>query len=238
MTWGAGWVVAEDRGLLLQQARYNARVAAIDVPGVKAINLIVGLEQFKPSAQTEREVAKQTGVVLKAGAKGRAVLHDIDVYDAGINAYFAYTHQSVAPFTRNDIYALDALKGQFVGQGGGKQALNGEFLSSLERRLGARRGFAVFNDLREANDPEAPVSVPGRVRFQPPPKSLSGNVLLDPGSLSASVSQTVAGGAADTAQASNILMVSGARSATHHPIMVAGPADRLRLSRPDDGDGP
>jgi len=33
LTWGAGWAIAEDRGLLLQQARYNAHVAAIDAPG-------------------------------------------------------------------------------------------------------------------------------------------------------------------------------------------------------------
>ncbi len=32
--WAAGWIAAEDRGLLLQQARYNARVAAIDAPGL------------------------------------------------------------------------------------------------------------------------------------------------------------------------------------------------------------
>src|SRR5581483_4686532 len=35
--WAAGWIAAEDRGLLLQQARYNARVAAIDVPGLSAL---------------------------------------------------------------------------------------------------------------------------------------------------------------------------------------------------------
>ena len=223
VTWGAGWVVAEDRGLLLLQARYDSRVAAIDAPGVKAIDLITGLKQFKPSAQTEREVAKQTGVLLAAGAKGRAVLHDIDVYLQGINAYFSATGQSVARFTRNDVYALEALKGQFVGQGGGKQALGSELLSSLERRLGARRGYSVWSDLHEANDPEAPVSLPGHVRFQPPARSLTGNVLLDPGSLSPSAAQTLSAPDSTSAQASNILMVSGARSATGHPIMVAGP---------------
>ena len=31
----AGWIAAEDRGLLLQQARYNARVAAIDANGLE-----------------------------------------------------------------------------------------------------------------------------------------------------------------------------------------------------------
>ena len=49
----AGWVSAEDRGLLLEQARYNSRVAAIDAPGLSAIGLTAGLQSFKPSAQTE-----------------------------------------------------------------------------------------------------------------------------------------------------------------------------------------
>ena len=46
VTFGAGWVMAQDRALLLEQARYNARVAAIDAPGLTAINLIVGLRSF------------------------------------------------------------------------------------------------------------------------------------------------------------------------------------------------
>src|SRR4051794_13457148 len=34
--WADGWLLAEDRQLLLEQARYNSRVAAIGVPGVTA----------------------------------------------------------------------------------------------------------------------------------------------------------------------------------------------------------
>ena len=33
VTWGAGWVVAEDRGLLLHEARYVCLLAAVDAPG-------------------------------------------------------------------------------------------------------------------------------------------------------------------------------------------------------------
>lgn len=223
VTYGAGWVTAEDRGLLLEQARYDGLVAAVDAPGLSALNLVASLKTFKPSAQTEREVARQTGVLLAAGAKGRLVLHDIDTYLAGINAYFAFTHQPVAPFTRVDIYAFNALKDQFVGEGGGDEAVRSEFLAGLEHRLGARRGMQVFDDLREANDPEAPVSVPGRVRFQAAPRSLSGNVVLDNGSLTVSATAALATEQRYRQKASNILMVSGRRSATHHPIMVAGP---------------
>src|SRR5450755_1126745 len=117
VTWGAGWVEAEDRGLLLQQARYDARVAAIDAPGLSALNLISNLESFKPSAQTEHEVARQTGSLLAAGANGRGVLHDLTVYLQGMNAYFKAQNSTAPPFTLTDIYALNALKDQFVGEG-------------------------------------------------------------------------------------------------------------------------
>ena len=229
VTWGAGWVVAEDRGLLLQEARYLARLAAIDAPGQNVIGLIGSVGSFKPTAQTEREVGAQTSALLAAGPEGRAILNDIDVYVAGINAYLAaHNHMlgiytNVPDFTRTDVYAFNAVKDQFVGEGGGNQATNAEFLSALERRLGAARGQAVWNDLREAYDPEAPASVPGHVMLQPKPRSTSGNVLLDPGSLTPAASASLAEEHAARAHASNALLVSGARSATHHPIMVAGP---------------
>jgi acyl-homoserine lactone acylase PvdQ len=223
VTWGAGWAIAQDRGLLLQQARYDTRVAAIDAPGLSAINLIGNLENFKPSAQTEREVAKQAKVLLSHGAEGRAVMHDIDVYLQGINAQFKAQGSTAAPFTRTDIFAVNALKDQFVGEGGGDEAVRSEFLSALDRKLGAKRGTAVYDDLREANDPDAPVSVPGHVRFQAPPRDDSGNVLLDPGSLSSSAARALNNSRKFRAHASNELMVSGARSSTHHPLMVAGP---------------
>ena len=222
LTWASGWVEAEDQGLLLGEARYLGRLAAIDAPGLSAIGLIADLDSFTPSKQTENEVAKQTQALQAAGAEGRAVLRDIDLYLDGINA-FQSAHGAKPNYTRNDIYALNAIKDQFVGEGGGNQALNSEFLSSLRKHLGARKGWKVFNDLREAYDPEAPASVPGHVQFQPKPKSMSGNVMLDPGSLSSAASDSLANQDRYRGHASNELMVSGARSATHHPIMVAGP---------------
>jgi acyl-homoserine lactone acylase PvdQ len=223
VTWGAGWVLAEQRGLLLSQARYDSLVAAIDAPGLSALGLVSSLQNFTPSAQTVHEVSKQTGALLAAGAKGRAVLHDIDIYLQGINAYFAAHGSKAPPFTRTDIYGFNALKDQFVGEGGGDEAVRSEFLSSLQRRFGTKRGHAIWTDLREANDPEAPVSVPGHVQFQAPPSSTRGNVILDGQSLTRSTDQALAAQRDSRGHASNALLVSGARSATHHPIMVAGP---------------
>jgi acyl-homoserine lactone acylase PvdQ len=223
VTWGAGWVLAEDRGLLLSEARYLSMLAAIDAPGYSAIGLIGNLASFKPTQQTINEVSKQTTALMQAGPRGQAVLHDIDVYLQGINAYLQTNNPSATRFTRTDIYAFNALKDQFVGEGGGQQARNGEFLASLEHRLGVKRGYKVWNDLRESNDPEAPASVPGHVQFQPPPMSRSGNVMLDPLSLSSAASHALDVQREFRGRASNALLVSGARSATHHPIMVAGP---------------
>jgi acyl-homoserine lactone acylase PvdQ len=223
VTWGAGWVLAEDRGLLIEQARYDSLVAAIDAPGLSALDLVAALKSFKPSQQTIAEVARQTAALEAAGATGRAVLHDIDVYLQGINAYLKATHSLDAPFTRTDIYAFDALKDQFVGEGGGAQAPRAEFLSALIGRFGATKGRAIWNDLRESNDPEAPVSVPGQVQLQPPPASTRGNVLLDAGSLSASADRALRAARDGSTHASNALLVSAARSAGGHPIMVAGP---------------
>jgi acyl-homoserine lactone acylase PvdQ len=229
VTWGAGWVLAQDRGLLIQQARYDSLVAAIDAPGLSALNLVASLQNFQPSAQTERVVARQTNVLRAAGANGRGVLHDLHVYLAGINAYIdSHNHtlgpfSGVANFTLVDIYAFNALKDQFVGEGGGDEAVRSEFLSALRGRLGARRGTRVWNDLREAYDPEAPTTVPGTVHFQAAPTSTTGNVNLDPGSLSAAATTAVNVQREYRAHASNELMVSAKRSATHHPIMVAGP---------------
>ena len=67
--WAAGWLIAEDRGLLIQQARNNARVASIDAPGLSAIGLVVGLQNFQPSPETEAVVAQQEDA-LGRGRRG------------------------------------------------------------------------------------------------------------------------------------------------------------------------
>jgi acyl-homoserine lactone acylase PvdQ len=222
--WAAGWIAAEDRGLLLQQARYNARVAAIDAPGLDALSLIAGLENFQPSPQTEAEIAKQTQVLEAAGAEGQAVLHDIDVFISGINDYLAINSPSAAPFTRNDIYALNALKGQFVGQGGGDEARRSQFLGGLIDRLGKKRGMSVFNDLRQFKIRDLETSVDGRFPYGSIPENAKGSVILDANSFVETPSAPNAKPVPHRpAQASNTLMITAEQSKTGYPLMVGGP---------------
>jgi acyl-homoserine lactone acylase PvdQ len=222
--WAAGWIAAQDRGLLLNQARYNARVAAIDAPGLSALGLIAGLESFQPSAQTEAEVAKQSQVLEAAGPEGQAVLHDIDVFISGINDYLALNSPSTSPFTRNDIFALNALKGQFVGQGGGDESRRSQFLGGLIQRLGEKKGMSVFNDLRQFKIRDLEPSVDGRFPYGSIPKNAKGSVVLDHNSFVETPSAPNARPVPHRPiTASNTLMITAERSKTGEPLMVGGP---------------
>jgi acyl-homoserine lactone acylase PvdQ len=239
LTWAAGWVVAEDRGPLLAQARFNARVAAVDAPGLSAIALVSGLRTFLPSAQTEAEVGRQTRVLRAAGRKGRRLLHDIDIYVAGINARQRAAGSDAPRWTRNDIYALNALKGQFLGQGGGDEARRSMFLSGLQQRLGPQSGQLVFDDLRQHDPADHPTSIGGTFPYAQIPGSKAGNRIVDRDSLrpwvygpaggapsvgtAAAARAAAAAPAAAGPHASNVLMLAGDRSANGRPLFVGGP---------------
>ena len=232
-TFAAGYVVATDQGLLLDQARRNGVAGLIDLPGVPAITLILGLYDYKPSADVLADAtARQTKSIQAQGAQGAQLLRDIDIYLAGINARIAEASPSTPRFTRTDIYALNAVKAQFLGEGGGQETENGLFLDALRDRLGERRGTGVFEDLRARNDPEATVTT---ARSFPQPKvgatRPKGLVRIGKGTFKSSAVR-LPGGAASAAsslaaaerrQASNILIVSGSRSATGAPLFVGGP---------------
>ena len=73
VTFGAGWALAQDRELLLEQARYNARVAAVDAPGPEAIDLIVGPQEL-PAERADRARGAQGGrqAAERYGKRGAA----------------------------------------------------------------------------------------------------------------------------------------------------------------------
>jgi acyl-homoserine lactone acylase PvdQ len=214
--WGAGWVTAEDRLLILQLIRGPGRVAALDGPAFDPSRV------FVPTAATEGALAAQSQLAASLGAKGKEVLRDVDAYTAGLNAYLKIHQPGVTPWTRNDTIAAAAVLGAEYGTGGGDEARRGELLAGLTAQLGAQKGTEVWDDLREQQDPETPVTAP---RSFPYGRSTStaGNVLLDPGSLSASARRYGAALEAGRRSMSNALVVSARRSASGHPVYVAGP---------------
>jgi acyl-homoserine lactone acylase PvdQ len=225
VTFAAGWVTAEDRGLLIQQARGPARVAALDAPGIDAFGLVTTLKTFVASRQADRILSRQDRVLRGYGARGRQVISDFNSYVAGINAFLRFSHSSNPRWTRNDVYAINALAGAIFGRGGGDETNRAMFLDALQKRLGATQGLNTWNDLREIQDPEARVTSPGRFSYGST-SSRRGNVGIDNGSFQAVKSGGAQVATAATHQpphASNFLIVGAKQSTTGHPLFVGGP---------------
>jgi acyl-homoserine lactone acylase PvdQ len=216
VAFGAGWVTAADRGLLLQLIRGPARVAALDVPGLDPLALALTGRSFVPSADAEAFLANQLDAVRSQRTVGPKILALITAYAAGINGYYRARGIPTTPFTANDVVASAALIAARFGTNGGQEAQNAMFLDALEERFGAADARRVFADLREANNPESPVSVPGSFPQQPPAAATTGSVVLDDGSFTGAPR-------APPAFASNALLVGGKRSETGRPLFVAGP---------------
>ena len=216
VAYGAGWVTAADRGLLLQLIRGPARLAALDVPGLDPLALALTGRTFVPSADAEAFLSNQIDALRAQGTIGRRTLVVINAYAAGINGWYRARGIPATPFTANDVVASAALIAARFGTNGGQEVANAMFLDALEDRLGEADARRVFADLREANDPEAPVSVPGSFPYELPAASAPGSVLIDDGSFSGAPLEA-------PAFASNALLVGAKRSQTGHPLFVAGP---------------
>ena len=216
VAYGAGWVTAADRGPLLQLIRGPARVAALDVPGLDPLALALSGKTFVPSSQTEAFLSNQIDAVRSQRSVGPKILALVNAYAAGINGYYRSKGSPTTPFTANDVIASAALIASRFGTNGGQEAQNSMFLDALAERLGEADARRVFADLRESNDPESAASVPGSFPQQVPVSPAPGSVVLDDDSF------TVASLAAP-AFASNALLVGGKKSATGHPLFVAGP---------------
>jgi acyl-homoserine lactone acylase PvdQ len=216
VAFGAGWVTAADRGLLLELIRGLARVAALDVPGLDPFALALSGKTFVPSAEAEAFLSNQLDAVRSQGVVGRKVLALVDAYAAGINGYNRANGIAAAAFTANDVVAAAALIAGRFGTNGGQEARNAMFLDALVDRLGQSEARRVFADLREASDPESPVTVPGSFPQELPSATPTGSVALDDGSF------TGVALAAPPAS-SNALLIGAKRSETRHPLFVAGP---------------
>ena len=216
VAFGAGWVTAADRGLLLQLIRGPARAAALDVPGLDPLALALSGKNFVPSADAEAFLSNQVDALRAQGPTGQRILALANAYSAGINRWYAAKEIPAQRFTINDVIASIALIAARFGANGGQEVQNAMFLDALEGRLGAADARRVFADLRSANDPEAPVTVPGSFPYELPAATTPGSVIVDDGSFTGAPLD-------QPATASNALLVGSKRSQTGHPLFVAGP---------------
>ncbi|MFN8642139.1 MAG: penicillin acylase family protein [Candidatus Binatia bacterium] len=228
VAFGAGWVTARDRGLLLQVGRGPARVAVADVPNIDAFSLVTGIQSFTPSAEAEALVSEQVQLlVTEYGDEGRQVIADAQAYADGVNAYWTAHNVNQPTATVNDIVAVTAFIGSIFGAGGGAEAANADLLAKLQQQLGADVGHQAWEDVMLADDPEAPTTLSRTFNYGPlTGGAVTGSVVLDPGSIqSIDPRQPAALAAAAPARlrASNFLVTAPTRSASRHSLAVMGP---------------
>ena len=112
--WGAGWVAAEDRGLILQLIRGPGRIAALDGPAYDQSR------EFVPSSATETR-AGRASTRSSAAREASELLKEVDAYTAGLNAYLKASKAGYPPWTRNDTVAAAAVLAGQYGVGGGDE---------------------------------------------------------------------------------------------------------------------
>ena len=227
VSFGAGWVTARDRGLLLQIGRGPARVAVADVPNIDAFSLVTSVQAFTPSAAAEALVTQQVQLIATTyGDKGQQIIADAQAYADGVNGYLA-AHGGTPDFTVNDVVAVTAFIGSIFGAGGGGEAANADLLAKLQQSLGADRGYRVWDDVMLADDPEAPTTTRRKMNYGPLTGGLvTGSLVVDPGSIQSidpRIPPAMAGLAPVRHRASNFLVVSPQRSATGNSVAVMGP---------------
>jgi acyl-homoserine lactone acylase PvdQ len=185
VAFGAGWVTARDRGLLLQLGRGPARVAVADVPGIDAFSLVTSGQSFVPSAATEALVTAQQDLLVQTyGDKGREIIADAQAEADGANAYWAATGGDVPPVTVNDVIATTAFIGSIFGAGGGGEASNSNLLAVLQDQLGPVQGHKAWDDAMLSEDPEAPTTTRRKYDYGAlTGGDVTGSITIDAGSI-------------------------------------------------------
>jgi acyl-homoserine lactone acylase PvdQ len=223
---GSGWIAAEDRGLLLRLGLGPAYTAALDVPGINAFELLLTQRSFAPSEQAVQYVSEQKNVLLEKGAKGEQVLHDLEDWVEGVNAYEQTLPEAerLPHVTVTDAIAGFAFIGSIFGNGGGGEVSNSNLLSGLEGKYGASEGLQIFHDLREVNDAEAPTTTSKPFPYDGVPTGPTpGAVVIDHNTIGPAAAQAIAAAKDSQRDASNFLVVGAAHTKNGHPLAVMGP---------------
>lgn len=173
-----GYTAAQDRLWQLEVFRRTARgrLAEAFGPGFVASDVAV-----RTVGYTEDELLAQFSA-LPADERAR-----FQAYADGINRHLAEVKadalgklplefwalgllppQHPEPWTITDSVAFGAFAIRRFGEIGGRELRNQDLLTSLIASHGARRGFAIFNDVRWINDPDSPVTIPTRGAVRTP----------------------------------------------------------------------
>ncbi|GAA2751866.1 penicillin acylase family protein [Kitasatospora cinereorecta] len=264
---GAGYAAAQDRLWVMDLFRHVGRGQLSGFAGGAAANRQLEQSFWQAAPYTEQELQTQIDAIASQGDRARQALADANAYLDGINQYIREAYNSrtfpgeydltghidpitnaggIDPFKLTDLVALASVVGALFGAGGGGELASAQVKQAAEARYGTEAGDAVWQSLREADDPEAVQTLHDGQSFPyaEPPAQPVGTAMPDPGSVvpermiydaTGTGSQTAATAAAGapgvlpgnllTAKhgMSNALLVSGRYTDDGHPVAVFGP---------------
>lgn len=194
--YAVGYATAQERLFLMDVLRRTAEGSTAELLGPTAVpSDSAALGQFDRSpAELTAEVER---LPKDEGAAGRRGLADLKQYVAGINAFIAETRTDPTKLPA-EYLALGALPRDWtladtaaeayllIAQftvAGDAEPLQADILARLQKRLGAARGQALYDDLRHLEDPGAPVTADRAFPSDRPGPGPSGAVRLDAGSI-------------------------------------------------------
>ena len=175
LMFGAGYAQAEARLFTMDVLRHlgSGTLTALVGPGAGDANLLAdeAVRLQSDYSASERQ-AQVTALPSEYGTLGaRAVEYD-DAYTAGINARiaadranpllmpaeYAAVSATPQPWSAADSVAIAAEINNGFDLGGGAQAIDGEIIAELDRRLGSSTARRVFGDISFQNSALAPTT--------------------------------------------------------------------------------
>ncbi|MPY78239.1 MAG: hypothetical protein GEV04_07040 [Actinophytocola sp.] len=268
VAWGAGYAGTLDRMFLMDVLRHAGAARSAEFLGATESNIAMDQQQLRLAPYTPAEARDQMAAAVgRYGEEGRRLLDIADAFIAGINAAqremcpgllpvgpecpveYAALQKKPREWTRADVVYVASLVGGIFGKGGGAEFGNAQWFQKLREKFGEAEARKVYDDLRNKENPESPVTVEqkfpdgGSPELEP---SLPGVALPDlnptataPGSGAivggqpAALDNAAPGqldtpwGTLDLNQAgkamSNAALVSGDRTRSGHPAAVFGP---------------
>ena len=196
---GSGYAGTKDRMFLMDLLRHVGAARAAEFLGPSEANAAMDQEQLRAAYYTEEEAAAQIEQAAERfGEEGERLVAALDAYIEGINAAqqemcpalvvgpdcpveYAALGRVPEPWDRADVVYVASLVGGIFGKGGGAEFENARWLQQLEAQFGPDEARRIFDDLRLADDPQAPTtaSTPAPYGGGPVDPTLPGVALPD-----------------------------------------------------------
>ncbi len=244
-----GYVTAEDRLFLMDVLRHLGRARLSQFLGASEANKEMDRAQLKVAPYKEEELTRQWKSVCDRGEEEAEACEDLKAYTKGVNAYIrkASLHPKLLPaeypalqqmpkkWKPEDTVAIASLVGGIFGKGGGNEVASGRLLSQLQQQHGKEKGRAIWEDFRNGEDTETPVTTDKPFPYNQPKKVDSqSTALLDLKTVDQTLKQMekpemVADGPFGKIplklpeETSNAILISGKHTQDGRPIAVFGP---------------